>query len=60
MKNETLQIIVHRKGGGHKEGTFTGPAPKIRVDVNDYLQWDLQVVPTDDTDTPVSPGGLHE
>jgi hypothetical protein len=47
----TLHISVHRNGNaaGHKQGTFTGPPPKMRVDLNDYMIWDLTVDPPDDT-----------
>jgi hypothetical protein len=44
-----LEIHVHRKASpaGHKEGTFTGPPPKVRVDVGDSMQWTLKVEPPD-------------
>ena len=45
--NKTLRIHVHRNGGGHKAGTFEGPPPKMRLDVNDTVTWDLQVSPAD-------------
>ena len=44
-RNESLEIHVHRNGSGHKPGTFTGPAPKMRVDVGDTMTWTLKVEP---------------
>jgi hypothetical protein len=52
-EHKVLEIHVHRtgNGAGHKKGTFTGPPPKLRLDVNDYMQWTLKVDPPDDTAT---------
>jgi hypothetical protein len=45
-----LHITVHRDDdSGQKHGTFIGPPPKMRVDLKDYMKWDLTVVPRDDT-----------
>jgi hypothetical protein len=50
-KPRTLEIVVHRPGSsaGHKEGTFTGPPPKMRVDLQDPMTWNLRVDPPDPT-----------
>jgi hypothetical protein len=49
----TLEIHVHRIGNpnNHKPGTFTGPPPKMRVDVGDTMTWTLTVHPADPTAT---------
>jgi hypothetical protein len=46
--DKTLKIIVHRKGSTEKIGTFTGPAPKMRIPPGYVVAFDLQVTPTDD------------
>ena len=46
--HKTLRIVVHSdNNNGEKHGTFTGPPPKMRVDLNDLVRWNLQVVPND-------------
>jgi hypothetical protein len=43
-----LRITVYQDdNNGQKNGTFTGPPPKMRVDLNDTMKWDLDVVPAD-------------
>jgi hypothetical protein len=50
-KPRTLEIVVHRPGSsaGHKVGTFTGPPPKMRVDLQDPMTWTLKVDPPDNS-----------
>ena len=46
--HKTLRIIVHGdNNNGEKKGTFTGPAPKMRVTTYDQVRWTVQVVPND-------------
>jgi len=46
-----VKIKVHRNGSGEKKGTFTEPPPKLRVDPNEWIKWDLQVAPPDPPET---------
>ena len=58
--NKNLRIILHRTGSpNEKQGTFTGPAPKMIIK-DGYISFDLQVTPNDNTatfqvDFPASP-----
>jgi hypothetical protein len=46
--SRALRITVYQDdGNGQKHGTFTGPPPKMRVNVNDPMKWDVDVVPAD-------------
>ena len=45
---KTVRITVHSdNGNGEKKGTFTAPPPKLRVDTNQLVEWNLQVTPND-------------
>jgi hypothetical protein len=50
--SKTLTIVLHRNGSPTEQmGTFTGPAPKMRVSPNYGVSFNLQVTPTDPTAT---------
>ena len=49
---KTLKIILHRRGSPDERiGTFTGPAPKMRVFPQSGVSFSLQVTPNDPTAT---------
>jgi hypothetical protein len=50
--DKTLKIILHRKGSpDERTGTFTGPAPKMKIAAGDGVSFSLQVTPNDSTAT---------
>jgi hypothetical protein len=49
---KTLKIILHRRGSpDERTGTFTGPAPKMKVLPGYGVSFSLQVTPDDPTAT---------